>query len=95
MLLIYISCSFLYGSIQVSQESNLAFGKLLNTPFPNNFIDSLTTDYKINENDLNNYPIAKEPKVALPNNHLQYSITWGMLAVIFLIMNYIYLRKNK
>ena len=49
----------------------------------------------INENDLNNYPIAKEPKVALPNNHLQYSITWGMLAVIFLIMNYIYLRKNK
>ena len=47
------------------------------------------------ENDLNNYPIAKEPKVALQNNHLQYSITWGMLAVIFLIMNYIYLRKNK
>ena len=60
-----------------------------------NLINLITAFLSINENDLNNYPIAKEPKVALPNNHLQYSITWGMLDVIFLIMNYIYLRKNK
>ncbi|SVE36150.1 uncharacterized protein METZ01_LOCUS489004, partial [marine metagenome] len=60
-LLIYISFTFLYGSIQVSQESNLAFGKLLNTPFPNNSIDSLTTDYKINENLIN---------IGYSNNHL-------------------------
>ena len=49
----------------------------------------------INKNDLNNYPIAKEPKVALLNNHLQYAITWAILGFVFLIMNYIYLRRNK
>jgi len=49
----------------------------------------------INENDFNNYPITKDPKAELPNNHLQYAITWTILGFIFLVMNYIYLRRNK
>ena len=49
----------------------------------------------INENDLNNYPIAKEPKVTLSNNHLQYAITWFLLGVVILIMNFIYIKKKK
>lgn len=49
----------------------------------------------INEDSFNNYPITKKPKVELPNNHLQYAITWTILGFIFLVMNYIYLRRNK
>jgi cytochrome oxidase assembly protein ShyY1 len=49
----------------------------------------------INENDFNNYPITKDPKAELPNNHLQYAITWTILGFTFLVMNYIYLRRNK
>ena len=33
------------------------------------------------------------PKII--NNHLQYAITWAMLGLIFLVMNYIYNKKNK
>tara|TARA_B100000029_G_scaffold56099_1_gene50808 strand:- start:6254 stop:6934 length:681 start_codon:yes stop_codon:yes gene_type:complete len=30
----------------------------------------------------------------ITNNHLQYAITWMLLSILFLIMNYIYLRKK-
>ena len=31
----------------------------------------------------------------ITNNHLQYAMTWMLLSVLFLIMNYIYIKKNK
>ena len=33
------------------------------------------------------------PKIV--NNHLQYALTWAILAVLFLVMNYIYYRKYR
>ena len=33
------------------------------------------------------------PKIV--NNHLQYGLTWAILAVLFLVMNYIYYRKYR
>ena len=33
------------------------------------------------------------PKII--NNHLQYAITWAMLGLLFLVMNYIYNKKNR
>lgn len=49
----------------------------------------------INENDSNDYPIAKKPKVELSNNHLQYAATWFLLALVIIIMNFLYIKKNK
>ena len=40
-------------SVQASQQSNFAFGKLLNNPFPVPHDPNLTKDYKINENLFN------------------------------------------
>ena len=37
--------------------------------------------------------INSVPKIS--NNHLQYSITWAILAFLFLIMNYIYCNRNR
>ena len=31
----------------------------------------------------------------ITNNHLQYAITWAILALLFLVMNYIYCNRNK
>ncbi len=33
------------------------------------------------------------PKIS--NNHLQYAITWAILALLFLVMNYIYCKRSK
>ena len=49
----------------------------------------------ISSNDLKKFTIPNSSKVKLSNNHLQYAITWFFLGFVFLIMNYIYLRKQK
>ena len=39
--------------------------------------------------------LINESVPKMTNNHLQYAITWMLLSILFLIMNYIYLKKNK
>ena len=39
--------------------------------------------------------LINESVPKMKNNHLQYAIKWMLLSILFLIMNYIYLKKNK
>ena len=48
----------------------------------------------ISSSELQEYAIPNNSKIKLSNNHLQYSVTWFFLGIVFLIMNYIYLRKK-
>ena len=58
-----------------------------------NFIDNVFIDLiKIDENKNLTLINSSMPKII--NNHLQYSITWGILGVVFLFMNYIYIKKR-
>ena len=70
--------------------------ELKNIEFPNadlNFIDNVFIDLiKIDENKNLTLINSSMPKII--NNHLQYSITWGILGVVFLFMNYIYIKKR-
>jgi len=52
------------------------------------FLDLISTS------ELQEYAIPNNSKIKLSNNHLQYSVTWFFLGIVFLIMNYIYLRKK-
>ncbi len=55
-------------------------------------------DYYImanNNGDMNNLPIGGRWKINLPNNHLEYAITWYSLAFILLVIFLIYHRKKK
>ena len=55
-------------------------------------------DYYImvnNDGDINNLPIGGRWKINLPNNHLEYAITWYSLAFILLVIFLIYHRKKK
>lgn len=41
------------------------------------------------------YPVGERARVDLPNDHLQYAITWYSLAVILLVIYYLYHRRKK
>ena len=43
--------------------------------------------------DLQKFPRAAAPQVALSNNHLQYAITWFSLAFALLVIAWIFIRK--
>jgi surfeit locus 1 family protein len=43
--------------------------------------------------DLQKFPRAAAPQVALSNNHLQYAITWFSLAFVLLVIAWIFIRK--
>lgn len=42
----------------------------------------------------NDVPIAGEATIALRNDHLQYAITWYSLAIILLVIYFIYIKKE-
>ena len=46
-----------------------------------------------NSNLLNNYNLKKPEKIKLPNNHLQYALTWYSLCFVIIIAFLIYKRK--
>ena len=48
----------------------------------------------ISSNELQEHAVPNNSRVKLSNNHLQYAVTWFLLGIVFLIMNYIYLRKK-
>ena len=41
------------------------------------------------------YTVINSSIPKFSNNHLQYAITWGMLSLLFLIMNYIYNKRKR
>ena len=47
------------------------------------------------KNGPNGFPLGNQTRIYLRNNHLQYALTWAILAVLFLVMNYIYYRKYR
>jgi surfeit locus 1 family protein len=34
-------------------------------------------------------------KVELPNNHLQYALTWYSLAIVLAVMSWLFIRRRK
>jgi surfeit locus 1 family protein len=40
-------------------------------------------------------PAPESLTVALPNNHLQYAITWYSLALVLLVMSWLFIRKRR
>ncbi len=58
-----------------------------------NLIDNVFVDLiKIDPNNKVSIINSSIPKIT--NNHLQYAITWAILALLFLVMNYIYYKKK-
>lgn len=41
------------------------------------------------------WPKARPPQVTLPNNHLQYAITWFSIALIWVVMSVIWMRRQR
>jgi surfeit locus 1 family protein len=41
------------------------------------------------------YTVINSSIPKFSNNHLQYAITWGMLSLLFLVMNYIYNKRKR
>ncbi|MBM3571769.1 MAG: SURF1 family protein [Alphaproteobacteria bacterium] len=41
------------------------------------------------------FPIGGQTRIHLPNDHLQYALTWFSLSVVFAVMYGIYLRKQR
>ncbi len=48
---------------------------------------------KNNSNFLNKYNLKKPEKIKLPNNHLQYALTWYSLCFVIIVAFLIYKRK--
>jgi surfeit locus 1 family protein len=40
-------------------------------------------------------PIGGQTRLALPNNHLQYAITWYALAVALVIFAIVFIRRRR
>ena len=74
----------LWFYINTNQMSEFSDVKVIN----NVFLDLIES----NPND-NFVAINRISKIT--NNHLQYAITWAILALLFLVMNYIYCNRNK
>ena len=75
----------LWFYISTKQMSEFSKIKLVD----NIFVDLI----KSNSNDKLTIINSSIPKIV--NNHLQYAITWAILGLLFLVMNYIYNKKNK
>ena len=41
------------------------------------------------------WPDPEDLKVELPNNHLQYALTWYALAVVLVVMGWLFMRKQR
>ena len=56
---------------------------------------SLNDFYLIEENNLNDkYPVGSQFIINIPNDHLQYAITWFSLAIVLSIFIHLLWRKN-
>jgi len=56
---------------------------------------SLNNFYIIEENNLNDkYPVGSQFIINIPNDHLQYAITWFSLAIVLSIFIHLLWRKN-
>ena len=40
------------------------------------------------------FPVGGQTKITIPNNHLQYAITWYSLALVLLVIYFVYHRSN-
>ena len=74
----------LWFYINTKQMSEFSGIKLVD----NVFVDLI----KINPNDKLTIINSSIPKIV--NNHLQYVITWAILGLLFLVMNYIYSKRH-
>ena len=72
---------FYINTIEMSEFSNLQL-------IDNVFIDIIKSTPN-NDISIMNF---SAPKII--NNHLQYAITWAILALLFLVMNYIYCKRK-
>ena len=41
------------------------------------------------------WPVPEDLKVELPNNHLQYALTWYALALVLAVMSWLFIRKRR
>ena len=79
-----------------SIKENLWF--YINTDQMSEFSDLKVVDnvfLDLIESNPNDKFISINPIPRISNNHLQYAITWAILALLFLVMNYIYCIRNK
>ena len=42
-----------------------------------------------------NLPLVEDLKVELPNNHLQYALTWYSLAIVLAVMSWLFVRRRR
>lgn len=59
---------------------------------------NITTDYyvmAVHTGADGDYPVGGQWKIALPNSHLEYAITWYSLALILLVIFCVYHRKKR
>ena len=75
----------LWFYISTKQMSEFSKLKLVD----NIFVDLI----KSNSNDKLTIINSSIPKIV--NNHLQYAITWAILGLLFLVMNYIYSKRHR
>ena len=47
------------------------------------------------ENRLDPSIKMQDPTIHIPNNHLQYAITWFLMSFAFFVLFLVYLKKNK